>query len=159
MTKRLLTVSESATLVPAQDQGAAKPSEAVTVERIERASGGVPYKTINEAAAILRKGPRWLTSWLKAHPVDRHGEPFYHLAGRTKLFTDRDIDRIRENLPCPSPFDRRARQNRQATRYAAPTSESVLNEARALLTGSSHSRSKSRLNGKSRRDSSRQKVG
>src|SRR5690348_2373365 len=60
------------------------------------------YKTIEEAAAVLRKGKRWLESWLRGHPVDRAGEPYYHYAGRTKLFTDHDIDRIRENLPCPS---------------------------------------------------------
>jgi hypothetical protein len=144
MTKRLLTVSESATLVPAQDQGAAKPSEAVTVERIERASGGVPYKTINEAAAILRKGPRWLASWLKVRPIDRYGEPFYHLAGRTKLFTDRDIDRIRDNLPCPSPYALRDRRNRQVTRYAAPISDRLLSEAQELLSEGSRSKLKSR---------------
>jgi hypothetical protein len=144
MTKRLLTVSESATLVPAQDQGAAKPSEAVTVERIERATGGVPYKTINEAAAILRKGARWLASWLKVHPIDRYGEPFYHLAGRTKLFTDRDIDRIRDNLPCPSPYALRDRRNRQVTRYAAPISDRLLSEAQELLTEGLRSKLKSR---------------
>ena len=113
-------------------------TSSVTVERI------VPYKTIDEAAAVLRKGTRWLASWLKAHPVDRYGEPFYHLAGRTKLFTDNDIDRIRQSLPCPLPFARRARQNRQVTRYAAPISARLLNEAQELLTEGSRSKSKSR---------------
>jgi hypothetical protein len=87
----------------------------ITNERLENRHRDLGrYKTIDEAAAVLRNGPRWLTDWLRSHPVDRHGEPFYHLAGRTKLFTDRDIDRIRENLPCPSPFARRDRRNRQA---------------------------------------------
>jgi hypothetical protein len=112
--------------VPAQ--GEPRAAQEVTAERI-RAYAGVPYKTIDEAAAVLRKGPRWLATWLKAHPVDRHGEPFYHLAGRTKLFTDRDIDRIRENLPCPSPFARRDRRNRQVTRYAAPISDRLLSDS------------------------------
>ena len=128
-------------------------TSSVTVERI------VPYKTIDEAAAVLRKGPRWLASWLKAHPVDRCGEPFYHLAGRTKLFTDRDIDRIRENLPCPSPSARLVHQNHQTTRFAAPTSASMLNEARELLTRSSLPGSKSRSNERSKQESSRRKAG
>jgi hypothetical protein len=38
------------------------------------------YKLIAEAARELRKGDRWLRDWLKYHPCDRNGEPFYRLA-------------------------------------------------------------------------------
>jgi hypothetical protein len=134
--------SEYPTLVRPQGELRAAPEE--IAERIECANRDVPYKTVDEAAAVLRKGPRWLADWLKSHPVDRYGEPFYHFAGRTKLFTDRDIDRIRQNLPCPSPFARRDRRNRQVTRYAAPTSDRLLSEAQELLTEGSRSKSKSR---------------
>src|SRR5262249_33986808 len=128
-------------------------TSSVTVERI------VLYKTLGEAAAVLRKDSRWLASWLKAHPVDRYGEPFYHLAGRTKLFTDRDIDRIRENLPCPSPSVRLVHQNHRTTRFAAPISASLLNEARELLTRSSLPGSKSKSSVRSKQESSRRKAG
>jgi hypothetical protein len=125
-------------------------SNEVTGERIERANHGVPYKTIGEAAAVLRKGPRWLASWLKAHPVDRHGEPFYHSAGRTKLFTDHDIDRIRLSLPCLSPCVRHDRRNQQVTKFVAPISDTLLNEAHELLTEGSRSKSKSKSSARSR---------
>jgi hypothetical protein len=94
-------------------------------------------KLIGEAARDLRKGERWLRDWLKRHPRDQNGEPYYRLAGRTKLFTDRDIDRIRENLPCPLPSFRRSLPARRITTSVAPISVSLLTEARALLTKSS----------------------
>ena len=55
----------------------------------------------------LRKGERWLRDWIKQNPCDARGEAYYRLAGRTKLFTDFDIDRIRESLPCPLRSSRR----------------------------------------------------
>jgi hypothetical protein len=54
--------------------------------------------TIREAAAELRKSERWLRDWLKAHPQDVNGQPFFAKAGRTKLFTPADIDRIHEAM-------------------------------------------------------------
>src|ERR1700739_4058519 len=65
------------------------------------------FKLVAEAARDLRKRERWLRDWLKSHPVDRNGVAFYRLAGRTKLLSDWDIDRIRESLPCPLPSSRR----------------------------------------------------
>ena len=97
---------------------------------IERSAHERRYKLIIEAARELRKSERWLRDWLKQNPFDQRGEPFYRLAGRTKLFTDRDIDRIRESLPCPLPSSRRKLGARQITISAAPTSESLLTEAR-----------------------------
>ena len=51
--------------------------------------------TIAEAAAELRKTPRWLKEWLGKHPVDEVGIPFYVPLGRTKTFEAADIARIR----------------------------------------------------------------
>lgn len=83
-------------------------------------------KLIREAARDLRKGERWLRDWLKRNPCDQNSEPYYRLAGRTKLFTDRDIDRIRENLPCPLPSFHRSRAARRTITFGAPTSVSLL---------------------------------
>src|SRR6266566_2491307 len=107
-------------------------------------------KLVAEAARELRKSERWLRDWLKQHPVDRNGDAFYRLAGRTKLLSDGDIDRIRENLPCPSPSYRRSRAAPRIITSAERTSESLLTEARALLTGVSPPRSRSGSNRKSR---------
>lgn len=51
--------------------------------------------TLPEAAAELRKTPRWLKEWLGKHPVDAAGIPFYVPLGRTKTFEAADIARIR----------------------------------------------------------------
>jgi hypothetical protein len=51
------------------------------------------FKLLAEAAMELRKGDRWLRDWLRQNPCDARGEAYYRLAGRTKLFTDYDIDR------------------------------------------------------------------
>jgi hypothetical protein len=58
--------------------------------------------TIEEVAGRLRKSRRWLQDFLRSTPRDHNGIGFYHLAGRTKLFTEGDIARIVECLPCPS---------------------------------------------------------
>jgi hypothetical protein len=33
--------------------------------------------TLLEAADQLRKSKRWLLEWLRAHPADNDGQPFY----------------------------------------------------------------------------------
>lgn len=54
--------------------------------------------TLDEAAAELRKTPRWLKEWLGKHPVDAAGVPFYLPMGRTKTFENADIARIRASI-------------------------------------------------------------
>jgi hypothetical protein len=61
---------------------------------------------MNEVAARLRKSRRWLDDYLKSHP-------YYRLAGRTKVFTEGDISRLIEALPCPSGSKRRAKVSRR----------------------------------------------
>src|ERR1700740_2076394 len=95
------------------------------------------YFTLDEVATMLHKSRRWLWDWLARHPHDRSGRPFYRMAGRTRLFRQADIDRMLEEMRCPSHCARHARVNRRTTRYAAPTSASLLNEVRGLLTKSS----------------------
>jgi integrase len=53
------------------------------------------YYTVNDVAGRLHKSPRWLRRWLRTHPLDALGQPFYSPLGRTKTFDDRDIERIR----------------------------------------------------------------
>src|SRR5262245_38809482 len=81
------------------------------------------FLTIDEAAARLRKSRRWLQSFLRQHP-------YYRLAGRTKLFTEADINRLYEALPCPSHSSHRA--SRRSGRSGVHTSASTLTEALRL---------------------------
>jgi hypothetical protein len=73
--------------------------------------------TLDEAAAELRKTPRWLNEWLRTHPVDADGRAFYTTAGRDKVFLPSDITRIvaalREALECRSNSGNRAPAKRR----------------------------------------------
>jgi hypothetical protein len=53
------------------------------------------FYTLAEVAKRLRKSPRWLREWLRCHPADQDGEPFYTPLGRTKTFDDTDVAPIR----------------------------------------------------------------
>ena len=88
--------------------------------------------TTIEAAAALRKSERWLREWLKAHPQDEVGRSFFAVAGRTKLFTPADIDRIHEAMRCPSSSKARAPAKRHITRSAGHTSASMWTRASEL---------------------------
>ena len=50
--------------------------------------------TVDEAAAELRKPRRGLREWLREHPRDKDGEPYYTPVGRDKIFHSTDIARI-----------------------------------------------------------------
>ena len=84
--------------------------------------------TLEEAANELRKTRRWLNEWLRAHPVDSEGEPFFTPVGRDKILRSTDITRIelalREELKRRSSSGRRVRAKRQTTKSADHTSES-----------------------------------
>ena len=89
---------------------------------------------LEEVAAELRVKKRWLTDFLRAHPRDEYGEPFFRLAGRVKLFTESDISRIYKALPCPSSSSRPAKAKVRTSRSAGRTSASQWTRA-AALTG------------------------
>src|SRR5215475_2018115 len=87
-------------------------------------------KTLEEAAAHFRVSRRFFTGFIALHP-------FYREIGRRKLFFPDDIRRITEALkrPCPSRSDRRAKAKTQTMKSVERSTESTLNELRALLTG------------------------
>ncbi len=95
-----------------------------------------PFLTIDDVARRLHKSRRWLQDWLRNHPFDRNGEPFYTPLGRTKTFDERDIQRIRATLKeeeqCRLNSFHRGRGGRRTIASGAPTSESTLTEARRL---------------------------
>jgi hypothetical protein len=97
---------------------------------------------MDEVAQRLHKSRRWLQDFVRDHP-------FYRLAGRTKLFTEGDIARLVEALPCPSSSSRRAKAARRTGMSEARTLESLLTEARRLLSSEPRGRSSSDGDGKS----------
>jgi hypothetical protein len=61
-------------------------------------------KAFNLDQVVERLGlkRRFLADWLRAHPWDDNGRPYYsRKAGKVKLFTEDDIRRIFEALPQP----------------------------------------------------------
>src|SRR5581483_1054098 len=91
--------------------------------------------TLAEAAAELRFSRRRLVDWLKAHPVDGYGQPFYAQLGRVKSFDEHDLGRIREALKeqqkCRSSSSRG--RARRSTTSAGSTSEQALTELQRRL--------------------------
>jgi hypothetical protein len=106
-----------------------------------------PVHTMCEAATLLHKSKRWLQYWLLDHPTDNLGRPFYARLGRTKVFTDNDLDRILaaavEDERCRLNSSRRAptKAARHRGQSVAPTSDATL--TRALARAKNHSPKKS----------------
>jgi hypothetical protein len=86
--------------------------------------------TMAEVADRMRVSRRWLQGFIKAHP-------FYRTAGRKKLFSDSDIRRLMDALPCPCDSSLRVKASRRTGQSAGRISESPLIELRGLLNGSS----------------------
>jgi hypothetical protein len=84
------------------------------------------FFTIDEVAARFRVSRRKLQEHIRRFP-------YFRLFGRRKLFTETDIVRLYEALPCHSNSNRRVRVRRHTTASEAPTSESLLTEALALV--------------------------
>ena len=81
--------------------------------------------TMVQVAERLHKSRRWLQSFLRDHP-------YYRLAGRSKVFTEADITKLVESLPCPSNSYRPVKASRRTSRSAAHTLKSTLTEALEL---------------------------
>jgi len=101
--------------------------------------------TLEEVAAELRKTTRWLMEWLRSHPVDQDGEPYYTPVGRDKIFHQTDVARIeralREGIACRSNSGRRAPAKRRIMKSAGRTSESEWKLAAELTNDHSLSNS------------------
>lgn len=52
--------------------------------------------TIKDAAERLGVSKRWLQKFLRKHPTDKDGVPFYVPFGNRKRLTERDLERILE---------------------------------------------------------------
>jgi hypothetical protein len=97
--------------------------------------------TLPEAADQLRKSKRWLLEWLRQHPLDGAGTPYYTPVGRDKIFHQTDIARIeltlRGDLLCRSASDRRVkaepRISKSGERSEDPTDHSAWRRAAELL--------------------------
>jgi hypothetical protein len=117
--------------------------------------------TIDEAADELRKSKRWLLEWLRLHPMDSDGEPFYTPVGRDKIFHQSDIARIeralRGKIPCRSNSGRRAPVKRRILKSEERTSESEwklaaeLTSDPSLANNSARSKTASKNTGNIRR--------
>lgn len=94
--------------------------------------------TMNEAAKELRISRRYFQDWLRDHPLDANGRPFYARLGRKYTFDENDLHRIREaareedRLRLARFAPKRTRLQ-AVVRSAQRTSEDSLAEALALL--------------------------
>jgi hypothetical protein len=52
------------------------------------------FYTEAAVAKCLHRERRWLLEWLREHPTDVHGRPFYAILGRSKRFTGDDVMRL-----------------------------------------------------------------
>lgn len=81
--------------------------------------------TIQETADRLCKSKRWLLEWLRKHPADKGGEPYYTPVGRDKIFHQTDIARIegalRGEIQCRLSSGRPAQVKRRISRSEVPT--------------------------------------
>ena len=92
--------------------------------------------SLEDVADRLHKSARWLRDWLRKNPADPNGDPFYIRAGRTMIFTEKDVERIcaslREEERCRLNLSRRARAKRRTGMVVARTSANTLTEALRL---------------------------
>src|SRR5262249_6401063 len=91
--------------------------------------------SMDEAAQRVPCSRRWLQQFLANNPADKAGVPFYYPIGNRKMFTDADINRIRnfnrEIVRCQLDSSRRV-PVRKTTSCAGRTSESLLTKAQRL---------------------------
>lgn len=54
--------------------------------------------TETEIALALHRERRWLLDWLREHPTDVHGQPFYYQLGKSKRFSGDDVVRLIDHI-------------------------------------------------------------
>jgi hypothetical protein len=91
---------------------------------------------MEEAASKLRISRRYLQGFLKNYP-------YYHSAGRKKLFTLEDINRLVEAMSCRGSSSRPAKAKRRTGTSEGSTLELLLTEVRALARSGRPPRSSS----------------
>src|ERR1035437_7761365 len=84
------------------------------------------FYTVDEVTARFRVSRRTLQAHLRQHP-------YYRTLGRRKLFTEPDIARLFEALPCTSVSSRPAKARPRTGASGAPISKSLLTEAQELI--------------------------
>src|ERR1035437_215871 len=92
---------------------------------------------MDSAAHALGWGRRSLQEFLKNTPADKAGTPYYYPNGNRKLFTERDIERIRaarrEEERCRLNSSRNRRSLHRQTH--SPAADDLYAEAQRLLSG------------------------
>jgi hypothetical protein len=68
------------------------------------------------AAERLHKSRRWLQDWLRDHPADERGVPFYSPLGRTKTFTTMRSDALYCSPRCRQRAHRSVTADKQTSR-------------------------------------------
>ena len=96
---------------------------------------------LEEVAERFRVSRRTMQEVVRAHP-------YYRVIGRRKLFTEADIARLYEALPCPS---NSSSANPVFGTFAAPSEASLLTKAHALLNAKPLKRSERAGSGRSRK--------
>ncbi len=90
------------------------------------------FYTLDEVAQLFRVSRRTLQDFLRLHP-------YYRRLGRRKLFTEDDITRLYEALPCPSSSTASAEAQTGTLEVRSPAK--LLMRARELLTDQRRKRS------------------
>src|SRR4051812_45184364 len=90
------------------------------------------FYTIDEVAQRFRVSRRTMQDLVRLYP-------FYRLAGRRKLFSEADIGKLYEALPCPSKSS--AGTEALTGTSGAPSEASLWTRAQALTTGGRRKRS------------------
>ena len=83
--------------------------------------------TIEEVAMHFRVSRRTLQAHIRKYP-------YYRNLGRRKLFTEADIMKLYESLPCPSSSSRHVRENPRIGASAGRTSVNTLTAALKLAS-------------------------
>lgn len=86
--------------------------------------------TLHAVAERLHVTRRWLQEYLRQNPYDQFGRPVFRVAGRSKIFTEDDYNRLLETLPTPQP--RVPLNVRRIRRHQSVVRDATLEEALRL---------------------------
>jgi hypothetical protein len=78
---------------------------------------------LRQAAVKLQCSSQWLTRWLRMFPRDDAGVPYYQRRDGEKVFTDDDIERIRDRARKSDPTRTFGRPYRRRDGEPTPSEE------------------------------------